>query len=184
MNEIAWMEDPPKGPRLPHLPLTTVRASKEIRGLITCERILGVGTHFLGGRTQPHYKGHCAGCEALLPIRPEAYVSILTVKPTNHILCRLTLDPWNAILDQAPNRKMLRGLHVTLKRSGARDNSRLLAKIDEFDYSQVRLPEPPLLIAHLMLIWGIDPSAQIEGVTENESEIIEEFNRITGGTNA
>lgn len=166
MEDIRWSDLPPVASRLPHLPLISAKPGRPVVGLVTCRRLRGVYTHFLGNRTQPCMKLNCEGCQKNLPHRWEGYVSLWTATPCKHVLVRLTEAAVNDMHGSAPDWTNIRGLHLSVERASSRANSRLLAKVSVYENNQVRLPEEPDLIAHLVLIWRL--SGQTDGFSMEE----------------
>ena len=156
--EPKWTPVPPQPSALPHLPLERIRGGALFRGLITSHSVLGVLTHFMGGRTLACVDGNCPGCEAQMPQRWEGYLAVITPQPTRHIIVALTPGAALGIADSAPDAMMLRGNLLICERSGKRANARLRARIEPTEpYGKV-LPPAPDLKAHLLHIWGLDTS--------------------------
>jgi hypothetical protein len=139
-----------------HLPLKRIGAKGSLKAAITSPSILGVWTHFMGGRTLACLAQECPGCNAQMPRRWEGYLGILTAGDRKHIILAVTPGAAIGIADSAPDPNNLRGLILIAERLGVRANARLQARVEEADLSQVKLPAIPDLKAHLLHIWGLD----------------------------
>lgn len=156
--EPRWSDRPPTPNALPYLPLERIKPGVTFRGLITSHTVLGVMTHFLGGRTLACIEGECPGCLASQPARWEGYLSVLTPSPSRHIIIAITPGAAMGIADSATDPAALRGSLVILERGGKRPNSRLRARVEQAEAYGRGLPPAPDLKAHLIHIWGLDQS--------------------------
>jgi hypothetical protein len=162
--EPRWTQLPPAPSNLPHLPLERAPAGAHFQRLITSDTILGVWTHFMGGRTLACITEECPGCQSNLPRRWEGYLACVTPKPHRHIILALTPGAAIGIHDSAPSPDRLRGLLLVCERFGKRANARLRARVEPVELGQHPLPPAPDLKAHLLHIWGLD---QAHACTDN-----------------
>lgn len=151
-----WDVPPPNRSSLDHLPLKRIGAKGNLRAAITSPAILGVWTHFMGGRTLACVAHDCPGCEAGMPRRWEGYLGVWTSGQSKHIILAVTPGAAIGIHDSAPDPQNLRGLVLVAERLGTRANARLQARVEPYDISQLKLPPIPDLKAHLLHIWGLD----------------------------
>jgi len=185
MNEQIqprWEVSPPDRDRLQHLPLRRIGAQTSLKAAITSPAILGVLTHFMGGRTLACIQGDCPGCTAKLPQRWEGYLGVWTTKPCKHIILAVTPGAALGIGDTAPDPVNLRGLYLTVERLGRRANSRLQARVEEVELGQIKLPEIPDLKAHLLHIWGLDQAHLGTDNPDYAAEVLRTYGRHTKST--
>lgn len=175
--EPRWDVPPPTPTNLPYLPLVRVPPGKPLSGLLTSQSVLGVWTHFLGGRTLPCMSSDCKGCEAQMPKRWEGYISLITPSPSKHILVALTPGAALGISDTAPDPLQLRGNLVIFERGGKRLNSRLRARVERVDFYQKMLPPEPNLKEHLVHIWGLDQSQLGQDNPQYVNRVAEHYRR-------
>lgn len=177
-----WEVAPPDRSRLQHLPLLRLGPQAALRAAITSPDVLGVLTHFMGGRTLACIQGDCPGCESKLPQRWEGYLGVVTTKPSRHIILGITPGAALGIGDSAPDPHNLRGLLLVAERIGKRANARLRARVEEVELGQLRLPDPPDLKAHLLHIWGLDQAHAGNDHPDYRAEVLRTYGRSPGAT--
>lgn len=175
-----WDAPPPSDSKLQHLPLQRLGAGLQLKAAITSPAILGVWTHFMGGRTLACLQEGCPGCENNLPRRWEGYLGVLTAKDRRHLILALTPGAAIGIGDTAPDPFNLRGLVLIAERIGKRANARLRARVEELDLSQIKLPPIPDLKAHMMHIWGLDQAHAGQDYTGYAEAIKKQYGGQTG----
>lgn len=156
MSEPRWLDEPTQPTNLPHLPLVRVKPGAGLFGALTSSKLIGVPTHYMSRRTLPCVTDGCPGCEAKLACRPEWYAGFKIRNPGNHVIVALTPACAWQIKDRFHNLTTLRGVGLTLTRAGKAGNSRLLVECHELELAQLKLPDEPDLIKHLLHIWGLD----------------------------
>jgi len=141
---------------LPYLEVKTLRAKGSVRCAITCHQLYECYTHFIGGRTLPCVEDGCAGCKAARPARYEAFASVVTLPDRKHQLLRLTRNAVLMLKSGVGPVTSLRGVFMLVERKGSRENGRLCVEVSSDTVPTERLPESPVIFAHLSRIWRID----------------------------
>ena len=139
-------------------------ADKPLKGIITCEEMIGCYTHWWGGRTVPCEDETCEACKANTPARWHCYLSILEAGSRDHFIFECTGKAALAFADWKNTDQKLRGALMTAHRPKRRRNSRVEIILRPYDISGIVLPEPPDLIKAMSVIWQIpDTAAKTEG---------------------
>lgn len=137
---------------------------RPLKGLITCDDMIGCYTHWWGGRTVPCEDDECEACKANTPARWHCYLSIIEAGTRDHFIFECTGKAALPIAEWRTENNTLRGAHITAFRPKRRRNAKVEIILKTFDTRGVVLPHPPDLARALSVIWQIPGSAvKIEG---------------------
>jgi len=141
---------------LPFLPVITLKAKFDGRGVITCERAYEVDVHWIGRRTLPCLDGECQACLKQVPKKYEGYLSVVWMHNRKHEIVRMTRDAMLIFKSQLCSTDSLRGHVLHLVRKGVKSNGRVIPSVEPLEIETARLPKSPDLRAHLAKIWRVD----------------------------
>lgn len=127
-----------------------------LRGMITSPKILGIETHYWGGKTVPCGGSLCQACEEQQPARWHGYCGLLTPQPSRHVIVEITLQACEEIWRWEELNGEILGMKLSLARRADRVNGKILVQVDRIERGAYRLPAPPDLTKNLRIIWGID----------------------------
>lgn len=141
---------------LPFLPVITLKAKFDGRGVITCDAAYEVDVHWIGRRTLPCLEENCRACLQQVPKKYEGYLSLVWIHNRKHEIVRMTRDAMLILKSQLLQQDSLRGHVVQLVRKGNKSNGRVIPSVEPLEIEQARLPKSPNLEAHLAKIWRVD----------------------------
>jgi hypothetical protein len=150
-----WSNTPPTEPNRNAFDLRRTPANGYVLAIVTSPDLIGCPTHYFQHRTIPCEAEDCAPCKLGVPSRWHGYVSALDTKTSDHFLFECTAMGAEAFTRYRADHGTLRGCHFHASRPAARANGRVLIRTKPADLAQVRLPEPPNVLAVLAQIWGI-----------------------------
>lgn len=132
-------------------------------GKIVClalsHHVLGVWTHYYGGRTQPCRRDDCKMCVEQGTRRRHLYLGIWNPETGHKNLLELTAAAGFQLLGMKKNDQSVRGRKLTLTRVNKRINSPIQVEIGE-DYSgKYQLPTEPAIAESLRIIWHLTTDA-------------------------
>lgn len=141
------------------LPILSPGPGQAIRGTILSEHMLGVWTHYVQGRTEPHLEGPagCPGCCVKRAKRWKGYYAIHWTAKDRMGLAELT--PWavaNCPLLRAQPYRTVRGWLIEVSRANGMPQGRVACEIQPPPYRRdpPALAEPPDVAAALLRIWS------------------------------
>lgn len=144
--------------------LTLIRCQQggTIRAVITSPRIVGLYTHYFGGRTCPCVDVQCKACSEGFSARWHGYFGVWLAGKPQHKILELTANPCLAIQSYQDTYGTTRGALITVKRVGARQNGRVECVCEPCNRDKLSLPDEPNLINALATLWSLPTSAFIE----------------------
>ncbi len=134
-------------------------ADKPIKGLITCDKLIGCYTHWWGGRTMPCENEGCEACQSNTPSRWHCYLSLFESGTHDHIIFECTAKAALPITEFLQDNPTLRGIMLTAWRPKRRRNARVEIFLKPIDISSVKLPKAPDLIQVMSVIWQLPGAA-------------------------
>jgi len=153
--------DKDSGPRL-HLRRTPANGS--LTAIVTCHRMIGCPTHWYGHRTIPCEPPDCPACKEGHSWRWHGYLTALNVNTNEHFLFEMTAQAADPFTKYFENHHTLRGCLFVAERLAHHHNGRVLIRYKTADLAQVKLPDPPDLIACICHIWNVPiPEASLDG---------------------
>ena len=152
---VQWIE-PDKIERAsgPSIKLVKVRASAPVKGFFVSDAVVGVKTHWLGGRTKPCF-GTVNGCESCArgeSIRAKGYIGVVTSNTMQVYLLEVTEKAFDAELRLSAT-SGLRGCYFEARRTGKADNSGLVIEVFDNKKPAKELPPDIDIRAVLYRIW-------------------------------
>lgn len=163
---IEWNEAPPPERSWAHCRLLRTPMGKELRGIITSQKLIGCRTHFTKGRTTPCLGSACLPCEAGHSWAWHGYISLYEPSHASICIFECTEQAAQQIIRQAAGFGTLRGLHLSARRTANRPNARVLIKLEPHSFPADALPPGVDLMKYLEHMWGED--------TTNEPPILDE----------
>jgi len=146
---------------------------KPIKGLITCDDLIGCYTHWWGGRTVPCEGETCEACKNNSPSRWHCYLSVLESGTHDHFLFECTGKAALPLIAWREEHGTLRGVLMTAFRPKRKRNARVEMILKAYDCRNTRLPQPPDLIRALSVIWQLPGAAcKIEGAVNQTARIV------------
>jgi hypothetical protein len=134
-----------------------------IQGIITCEDILVVPTHYYHGRTTPCERPDCPACRESMPYRTHVYVSAFNEKKREHFLFECTAAAAKPLAEFKAANGSLRGCIIHASRPKCKPNAKVWIQTGAVDRAKVFLPEPPDVQRALCVIWRIPlPAIEIQ----------------------
>lgn len=163
---IEWSNTPPAERSWAHCKLLRTPMGKELKGIITSEKLIGCRTHFTKGRTTPCLGSACIPCSEGHSWAWHGYISLYEPSHASICIFECTEQGAQQIIRQAAAFGTLRGLMLTAKRAANRPNSRVLCKLEPHSFPAEALPPGVDLCTYLEHMWGED--------TCNEPPILDE----------
>jgi len=161
--------DKDSGPRL-HLRRTPTTGN--LTAIVTCDRLVGCPTHWYGHRTVPCEPPDCPACKEGHSWRWHGYLTAINVKTNEHFLFEVTAQAAEPFTEYFEQHRTIRGCLFVASRLGNHHNGRVLIRYKTADLTQVKLPDPPDLVACLCHIWNVPtPDVQIDGQSKNVDRI-------------
>lgn len=163
-----FSSDPPADPRGNSLALKRTPTARPIRGIITCDNLVGTPTHFFHGRTVPCNDETCEPCDHGVPWRWHGYVSLFGPSTHSHILFEMTAKTVEPLKTYRLAHGTLRGCLITARRINSSPNARVVITTGVADLQSINLPKEPHILEALSIIWNIElPAITIEGRTKD-----------------
>jgi hypothetical protein len=152
-EEVRWQEEP-SADKPKRYDILSPRTGEQVGGLCLSERVLGVITHWIDGRTMPCVKvlSYCEGCSRKLPSRWKGYLAIMKPVDGKYAILELTEEARRSCPDLGPDKWSLRGKRILLTRRGTSKRAAVTATILAGE-AQKCLPEGFNLKEALMRIW-------------------------------
>ena len=137
---------------------------KPLKGLITCDDLIGCYTHWWGGRTVPCEDGDCDACKANTPSRWHCYMSVLEASTRDHFIFECTGKAALPLIEWREEHGTLKGALMTAFRPKRRRNARVEIVLKAYDTRGIVIPTAPDLMRALSVIWQLPGAAcKIEG---------------------
>jgi len=154
-NELNRDDNPPVGRKV--LTLVRLKAGQAMTCRIVSVNLWGLWTHWTGSASEPCFRDDkkCDGCKKGFPARWKAWLHVVNVENRRQVFLELTSTCASILLDQAPDRKNLRGLRVTFTRSKGADNGRLRCELLDASVNGLTLPDPLDPLDTLKTLWRV-----------------------------
>lgn len=158
---IAW-SGPPDPERGIYYPIKAPKPDSEVRGVILCEVVYGVLTHWV---FEPDTKGKgqtlpcmgspatCKHCEEKLEQRWKGYLSCWDHSTGRVFIAEVTREAYLRCGSFELFKGQLRGKHLRLTRAGRAGNSRVTAIVSQWQQTTVNLPPSFNVQTALERIW-------------------------------
>ena len=143
-----------------------------IHGIVTSSNLLGLRTHYYGGRTTPCLETECKPCSLGLSSRWHAYFGVWTSGKSRHVLLELTATPAVALQNYHDIHGTTRGAQIEVKRLGKRQNGRVQCTACPADLSKLKIPPEPEILPALATLWSIPVDAFTYGAPEHDKSTI------------
>ena len=143
-----------------------------LRGIITCDDVIGCYTHWWGGRTVPCEDATCEACKANTPSRWHCYLSVLEAKTHDHFIFECTGKAANPLIEYKDAKGTLRDAYMIAVRPKRRRNARVEIIVKPFDTSGLIIPSPPDLIRAMAVIWQLPGKALRTNTAERGATLI------------
>jgi hypothetical protein len=144
---------PPEHDRPKNLKLIRTPIKCPMKGIITCDDVVGCNTHFFGGRTTPCEAPDCPACNDGFPIRWHGYLTVWFPTDCIQVLYEFTDTAAPAILAYRTQHGTLRNAKITATRHKPIPNGRVNIKLERIDVSQWSIPSPPNVTEILLRMW-------------------------------
>ncbi len=132
---------------------------KPIKGIITCDNLVGCSTHWWGGRTVPCEDDGCEACKANTPSRWHCYLSVLEAGSRDHFLFECTGKAAWPFIEWYETNGTLRGVMLYAHRPKRRRNSKVEIILKPHDLQGIIVPAAPDLARAMSVIWQIPGEA-------------------------
>ncbi len=146
---------PPDDPRGRGLELKRCPPGTPLKGIITCDDVVGCPTHFWGGRTIPHETEDCEPCLNGIGWLWHGYVSAYTPSLKMHFLFEMTARCVEPLTEYRLKNPSLRGCSFIAHRPSGKPNGRVYLKTTTIDLDSYTLPRSPDIPAVLAMIWNL-----------------------------
>ena len=150
-----FSSSPPADPRGHSLELKRCPPGAPLRGIITCDDVVGCPTHFWGGKTIPHETEDCEPCLAGIRWLWHGYVSAFQPSLRLHFLFEMTARCVEPLTEYRAKNPTLRGCTFEAQRPSGKPNGRVYLKTKSIDLSTIHLPPSPDLVRVLAMIWNL-----------------------------
>jgi hypothetical protein len=167
----SWSPRPDRDPLTLHLDLLRARPGKTFSGIVLSNDIEGAYTHYWRGRTVKCDGQPCEACLASRQPRWYGYVAIWL--PTSNAKALLELTPTCVpqIDEYFKLHGTLRGSLISLTRQNNKINSRVIAKIQEANYTTTAIPQDPPVRQLLERMWEVTPKNSIEAPERADASV-------------
>lgn len=131
---------------------------------IYSKAIWGINVHFVGNRSQPHFKNpdRCPGCKAKNVKRWKGFLHCFDHNMGQEVFLELTPKSALSLLGQLGSKGPLRGNRIQVKRTG-KDNGRLLISVLTACGAIDQLPEGKDPLDSLLRLWGLADVDALDG---------------------
>lgn len=151
---------PSPGPRIP---IIRVGPGETLNCHCVSPGIQGFWTHWLGDRSQPHYRdpAECPGCKIGAPKRWKGYLFCIIHEKRVNAFIEVTPATALQLGEQLDQGESLRGVMLQFKRT-AKKNGRLAVTVLTNRIDSKKLPPDQDCEATLRNLWGIPRIADLE----------------------
>lgn len=153
--DIDFTEYPPEESTPAQYSIQRVKGKKTISGTVLSECLTGCPTHYFDGRTRPHRKSNCHGCERGIDIRWKGWLWFHDDKQQIVVIQEVTPGAICALRDAAEFFKGLAGVRIQLNRSNGRDNGPMHCAWSKSARRPELVRPLPVLLDVMFRIWGI-----------------------------
>ena len=137
------------------LELRRAQPGPGVKGICTCDNLIGCHTHYYGGRTVPCEGEECEACKDGFTPRWHGYISAFSPISNEHFLFEMTqtaAEKFNAFQNEYST---LRGCLFIAKRRTKSPNSRLLVQLKPSNPNRKDIPDAPRIERILCHIWNV-----------------------------
>ena len=127
----------------------------QLGGVILNQHVLGTGTHYSVGRTQPCFEAGCELCARAIRRDWHGYLFLMGRKSREIIILELTAGPACRLYDEFKRLRTLRGLEILMSRANDQPNGRVICRIGERVANVEELPTVPDIRTMMESIWGV-----------------------------
>jgi hypothetical protein len=152
---LPFSNRPPEAAQGHSLPLHRTPATRPIFAVVTSDDLIGLPTHFYGGRTVPCDNEDCEPCSNSVPWRWHGYVSAIGIERRLHFLFEFTAQASDSFVAYKTKYGTLRGCQFKAYRLKKLPNARVMIETTPADLTKIQLPKAPDLPRTLCTIWGI-----------------------------
>jgi hypothetical protein len=151
---VRWTDLPDDGLD-PKPDILSPKPGKTLDLVILSDRVLGVETHFVGGRTKPCCGDECSciGCQQKLQTRWKGYLVVWIANGTPQAIAELTTEAFRRCPPFHSSKTSLRGRKLKLTRPAGKPNGRVKAEVGDFVLGWQNLPLALDLECALYRIW-------------------------------
>lgn len=143
----------PDDPRGPSFPIVRTPTWKPLVAIVTSPNLVGCYTHYFKGRTCPCEKPDCEACQAGMPYRWHAYMSVLLKTDSLHAIFECTAQAATNFTDYRDSQGSLRGCRFEARRLNNKPNGRIIISCKPANLTEIQLPNPPDLTKCLAILW-------------------------------
>jgi len=130
-----------------------------IHGIVTSSNLIGLHTHYFGGRTTPCLDTECKPCSSGFSSRWHGYFGVWLAGKPRHVLLEMTATPSLALQNYHDLHGTIRGAEIEVKRLGRRQNGRVQCTVWPADLSKLVIPPEPIILPALATLWSIPLAA-------------------------
>lgn len=164
-----FSDRPPVTRRCYTLPLVRTPSGRPLIAVVTSERLLGINTHFYGGRTIPCEDNECDACREGMPFRWHGYLGAYDWFRSRQFIFEVTAAGADQLLIYYQAMGTLRGCAFQATRRTRSPNSKVQIETKPADLSKIHMPEQPDIIKCLATIWQI-PTAAFEQIDHRDQQ--------------
>ena len=151
----SWSNRPTRGEVTTATKLVRAKPGKAIGGICLSEDLVGAYTHYWQGRTRICEGQGCEACESNRAARWYGYVAIMHETSKEVAILELTAGTIGAIDTHLKRYGSLRGARISVKRAGAKINSKIIATIEQTTIQSVELAPGPCVEMILSKMWEV-----------------------------
>jgi len=154
MDELDICPIPPRPG--PELFIQRLKAQEEHAFTIYSEALFGINVHFVGNRSQPHYRNpdNCPGCKAKNVKRWKGFLHCWNHNLGQEVFLELTPASALSLHSQLGGVGPLRGNRISVKRT-KKDNGRLVISVLTAARDAGKLPPSKDPLESLVRLWGL-----------------------------
>lgn len=176
LADVDW-DGPPPFHCYSNVPILLPQAGMVIAGDVISHHPCGVWTHWVDGRTRPHFKkkGACDGCRKKAPFRWKGYLAVWYSPLSCVALFEFSQEsqkPWHHLL--FGKREDVRGWRLLMSRRGKAHNAPLVMHLDPLNRPERTLPLPIVIPHALARVWQLQKYLSESGA-EDEDKAWEDF---------
>lgn len=151
---VEWCAEPPQAGKLPHIQIVRCGATTSQTYLVTSDKLIGSQLYWMTGRSCPHLKEDCPGCEANKEHRWNGWLAVFDEHTLKPVILEVTPNCVGQINDAIVNFGTLRGLRITLHRKSKRFNGALSATLVPSGLPMQGIPITFDLTEYLHQMWA------------------------------
>lgn len=150
-----WSKRPDRGEVTHSTKLVRAKPGKAIGGICLSADVIGAYTHYWQGRTRICEGPGCEACESNRAARWYGFLAIAHEQSKEVAILEITASSLQPIEAHLKKYGTLRGARISLKRAGAKINSRILATIEPTVLRDNELPTTPDVEKILAKMWEV-----------------------------